>query len=60
MPPETYVRLQCPSCSKQWTSQPGTLPEANDDFDCPDCGTTRSLAEFARTEHDLETMKQFS
>jgi predicted RNA-binding Zn-ribbon protein involved in translation (DUF1610 family) len=54
---DTYVRLLCPECEKKWESSPSDLPDAGQSFDCPDCTTTRRLAEFARTGHDLETLK---
>jgi predicted RNA-binding Zn-ribbon protein involved in translation (DUF1610 family) len=54
---ETYVRLRCPACEKQWEESPGALPAHDRSFDCPDCGAGRRLAEFARTGHDLATLK---
>jgi predicted RNA-binding Zn-ribbon protein involved in translation (DUF1610 family) len=54
---ETYVRLLCPSCNKDWESEPGALPTPDGPFDCPDCGTERPTSEFMRTEHDLRTLK---
>lgn len=56
---ETYVRLLCPACRKQWESSPGSLPDPVRTFDCPGCQVSRPLSEFARTEHDLRTMKRF-
>lgn len=56
---EAFVRLQCPECSKQWQDNPADLPSHKEDFECSSCGTTRRLAEFMRTERDLETVKQF-
>jgi len=56
---ETYVRLLCPSCNKDWESAPDGLPAADAAHECPDCETTRPTAEFTRTEHDLRTLKQF-
>ncbi len=56
---ETYVRLLCPECSKDWESAPGELPAADESHACPDCETERHTAEFTRTEHDLRTLKQF-
>jgi hypothetical protein len=56
---ETYVRLLCPDCNKDWESAPGDLPAADEPHGCPDCETSRPTAEFARTEHDLRTLKQF-
>jgi DNA-directed RNA polymerase subunit RPC12/RpoP len=54
---ETYVRLLCPDCSKEWESTPMDLPSHKRSYDCPGCQTSRRLAEFTRTEHDLETLK---
>jgi len=55
---EAYVRLLCPECTKAWESTPGNLPSHDRQFHCPNCHATRSMAEFTRTEHDLETLKQ--
>jgi len=54
---ETYVRLLCPDCRKGWESTPAELPAPDAGFSCPDCGADRRLSEFARTEHDLQTLK---
>jgi predicted RNA-binding Zn-ribbon protein involved in translation (DUF1610 family) len=54
---ETYVRLLCPECTKDWESSPGDLPELRRNFHCPNCHATRRLSEFMRTEHDLETLR---
>jgi tRNA(Ile2) C34 agmatinyltransferase TiaS len=54
---EAYVRLLCPACTKEWESKPAELPGLRRAFDCPGCETSRRLAEFMRTEHDLQTMK---
>ena len=56
---ETLVRLVCPGCSKDWQESPSDLPRAGADFDCPNCGESRRLSEFAHTERDLETLQQF-
>jgi predicted RNA-binding Zn-ribbon protein involved in translation (DUF1610 family) len=56
---ETYARLLCPECGKNWESAPSDLPDVSTTFHCPACHATRRLSEFARTEHDLKTMKQF-
>jgi len=56
---ETYVRLVCPECDKDWEASPDDLPTPDEEFACPDCGTERRTAEFTRTERDLETLKQF-
>jgi len=56
---ETYVRLLCPDCRKEWEASPDALPEPKSEYSCPDCETSRRLAEFMRTEHDLQTLKQF-
>lgn len=54
---ETYVRLLCPECDKHWQESPSALPEPGRTFHCPNCHNSRRLAEFARTEHDLEALK---
>lgn len=55
---ETYVRLLCPDCEKAWEESPQELPAAGDSFRCPDCRAEHRMAEFTRTDHDLETLKQ--
>lgn len=55
---EAYVRLLCPECSKHWEQRPRTLPRHDRNFSCPSCHATRRIAEFMRTEHDLETLKR--
>lgn len=54
---ETYVRLLCPECGKQWEESPSDLPDPATTFHCPNCHASRPLSVFARTEHDLQTMK---
>ncbi len=56
---ETYVRLVCPECSKDWEESPDDLPPHDEMFHCPNCHAGRRTAEFTRTERDLETLKQF-
>lgn len=55
---ETYVRLLCPECKKEWESSPSELPESSETFYCPNCGEARPISEFMRTEHDLRTLKK--
>lgn len=55
---ETYVRLLCPECTKEWESPPAELPAAVDNFHCPNCHASRRTSEFARTDHDLQTLKE--
>jgi hypothetical protein len=55
---EAFVRLHCPDCNKGWESTPSDLPSHKEEFDCPGCTESRRLAEFMRTEHDLETLKE--
>ena len=55
---ETYVRLLGPECGKHWERQPSDLPEPSRTFHCPGCHASRRLSEFARTEHDLRTMRE--
>jgi predicted RNA-binding Zn-ribbon protein involved in translation (DUF1610 family) len=54
---ETFVRLVCPECTKEWQRQPGGLPASDRTFQCPNCQTGRQMAEFTRTEHDLRTLQ---
>lgn len=56
---ETYVRLVCPECGKDWEEGPGDLPEHDEMFHCPNCHASRQLAEFMQTDRDLETLQQF-
>jgi DNA-directed RNA polymerase subunit RPC12/RpoP len=56
---ETYVRLLCAECGKSWQESPNALPEPGRMFHCPGCHNSRRLSEFARTGHDLETLKTF-
>jgi len=55
---ETYVRLLCPACGKNWETAPSGLPEPVGTFHCPECHASRRLSEFARTEHDLRVMRE--
>jgi predicted RNA-binding Zn-ribbon protein involved in translation (DUF1610 family) len=57
---EAYVRLVCPECGKDWGSTPSDLPDATTVFHCPNCHASRRLAEFMRTERDLQTLKRLS
>ena len=54
---EAYVRLLCPECTKDWESTASDLPRHDRTFACPNCQTNRRLAEFARTDRDLQTLK---
>lgn len=56
---EAFVRLQCPECGKHWQDDPTELRDHRANFSCPSCHATRRLAEFMRTERDLELVKQF-
>ena len=55
---EAYVRLLCPNCSKGWEKKPTELPAPGKRYSCPNCDATHSLAEFMRTDRDLETLKR--
>ncbi|PSQ04275.1 hypothetical protein BRC92_04670 [Halobacteriales archaeon QS_4_69_31] len=57
---EAYVRLVCPECTKDWESTPSELPGHAAVFHCPNCHASRRLAEFMRTERDLQTLKRLS
>jgi predicted RNA-binding Zn-ribbon protein involved in translation (DUF1610 family) len=54
---EAYVRLLCPECAKDWESTPRDLPVHDRMYHCPNCHATRRVAEFMRTERDLQTLK---
>ena len=56
---EAFVRLLCPECGKTWQDDPSSLPGPRNNFTCSACGATRRLAEFMRTERDLDAVKQF-
>lgn len=58
MASEVEVRLLCPECEKTWQERPGSLPAHDDTFHCPNCHASRMMAEFMRTDHDLQTLKQ--
>ena len=56
---EAFVRLLCPECTKEWESSPSDLPDSDQNLSCPDCHATRRLAQFMRTDRDLEVVQQF-
>jgi DNA-directed RNA polymerase subunit RPC12/RpoP len=56
---ETEIQLLCSECNASWSRSPESLPDHDEPLACPDCGTDRPTAEFARTERDLRTLKQF-
>lgn len=56
---ETFVRLLCPGCQKSWERKPSDLPAHTAAFECDGCETERRTAEFTRTDHDLDVLKQF-
>ncbi|MFB6188018.1 MAG: hypothetical protein ABEI86_14285 [Halobacteriaceae archaeon] len=55
---EAYVNLLCPNCSRSWESNPSSLPKHDEEFTCPECNAKYKVAEFMRTDRDLETLKQ--
>ncbi|MFB6172805.1 MAG: hypothetical protein ABEJ23_09745 [Haloarculaceae archaeon] len=57
---EAYVRLLCPECGKTWERSANDLPAPDSVFHCGGCHASRRLAEFARTGHDLQTLKQLT
>ena len=57
--PEAFVRLLCPECGKEWQDSPSDLHGVRKNFSCPSCHATRRLAEFMRTERDMEMVQQF-
>jgi hypothetical protein len=55
---EAFVRLVCPECVKAWESTPSELPTPTDMFHCPNCHASRRVAEFMRTDRDLDVLKR--
>ena len=55
---EAFVELLCPACEKHWEASPSALPAPSEPFDCPDCGERRPLSEFARTDRDLDIVRE--
>jgi predicted RNA-binding Zn-ribbon protein involved in translation (DUF1610 family) len=55
---EAYVQLTCPSCDKHWEADANDMPDPKEPFVCPDCGSEHPTAEFARTERDLEVLRE--
>ena len=55
---EAFVRLLCPECRKAWQSTPTELPSPTGMFRCPTCQASRRVAEFMRTERDLDVLKR--
>ncbi len=55
---EAFVRLVCPECRKAWESTPTDLPAHRQNFHCPNCHASRRVAEFMRTDHDLDILKR--
>jgi len=56
---EAFVQLVCPDCRKDWEAKPMDLPAPDAVFACPDCEAERPVAEFMRTDRDLEVLKEF-
>lgn len=56
---EAWIQLQCPACEETWEENPAKLPSPDSDFTCNHCGSTRSMAEFARAARDLEILRDF-
>lgn len=54
---EAFVQLLCPECNKAWESTPRDLPEPSATFHCPNCHASRRMAEFMRTDRDLDILK---
>jgi predicted RNA-binding Zn-ribbon protein involved in translation (DUF1610 family) len=55
---EAYVQLTCPSCDKHWEEDANHMPDPKESFTCPDCASEHPAAEFARTERDLEVLRE--
>ena len=57
--PEAWINLECPACGEDWERDPADLPPSDEEFECPSCGEQRQMAEFTKTQRDLEMLKQF-
>ena len=57
--PEAWIQLECPSCGEDWERDPADLPDSDAEFECPSCGEQRRMAEFTKTQRDLEMLEQF-
>lgn len=55
---EAFVELVCPECEKHWEESPSNLPDPDASFDCPDCEGRHPLSEYARTNTDLEVLRE--
>lgn len=56
---ESWIQLQCPSCSAKWSDNPTSLPAPDTEFQCSHCGERRPFSEFTRTARDLEILREF-
>jgi hypothetical protein len=57
--PEAWIQLHCPACSENWERSPSDLPTPGTEFECPHCGAHRQVAEFMKTQRDLEIHREF-
>lgn len=56
---EAWIQLQCPNCGEGWEDGPTDLPGPDADHTCRHCGESRRVAEFMRTQRDLEILEEF-
>ena len=56
---ETWIELQCPGCGETWEAAPADLPQPGREFTCQHCGRDGPVAEFMRTERNLEMWRAF-
>lgn len=55
---EAFVELTCPNCEKLWEEDANDMPDPKESFVCSNCGAERRTSEFARTERDLEVLRE--
>lgn len=55
----TWIPLQCPACDNTWESGPESLPAPGNEFRCVECGTSRSVVEFVKTQRGWDILKEF-
>ena len=58
--PESWINLSCPTCEKQWSTNPSDLDGLDADLVCPDCATTAATREFFNSSRDLEIVKSLA
>lgn len=58
--PESWINLSCPTCEKQWSTNPNDLEDLDADMVCPDCAMSAAIREFLKSSRDLEIVKSLA